>query len=208
MMKQIKIILILLSFLFLFQLVYSQTTISKSDVDFSLKIEKVSVIRVLTFWKHKDLTIYSSVKYSITDFNKITTERNLADEISIIDQLWDIAKDSIIFDLQSFNIGYPLLYSDILKNHIQAFIDSKDWQNHIKQNGKKLDYEIIKEVMLRNDVYKPLNDFLKTKGYYISDFETEKHGFVTKENLQKTGFTGNETVPMPFIVWVTLNQLN
>ena len=62
--------------------------------------------------------------------------------------------------------------------------------------------------MLEGDVYKALNDFLKTKGIYISGFGTEKHGFVTKENLQKAGFTGNEIVPMPFIVWVTLNQSN
>jgi hypothetical protein len=93
-----------------------------------------------------------------------------------------------------------------LKNHIQAFTDSKNWQNHIKQNGKKLDYKIIKETMLKSDIYKPLNDFLKTKGYYISGFETEKHGFITKKNLQKAGFPGSEIVPMPFIVWVVLNK--
>ena len=187
---------------------HSQVYISKTNVDYSLRIEKDNVYRILTFWKHKDSTIYTSVKYSITDFNIITTERNLADEISAIDQLWDIAKDSIEYNLQSFNIGYPLLYSDILANQIQAFVDSEDWQNHVKLNGKKLDYSIIKKVMHDADVYQPLNDFLKTKGFYISGFETEKHGFVTNENLQKAGFTGSEIVPIPFIVWVTLNQSN
>lgn len=208
MIKQITKLLILLSFLLVFKSVYCQITINTSEVDYTLKIEKDSVYQILTFWKHRDSTIYTSVKYSINDFNKITTEKNLTDEIRTINQLWDIAKDSITFNLQSFNIGYPLLYSDILKNHVLAFIDSKDWQNHVKQNGKKLDYGIIKKVMLEGDVYKALNDFLKTKGIYISGFGTEKHGFVTKENLQKAGFTGNEIVPMPFIVWVTLNQSN
>ncbi|MCK5169114.1 MAG: hypothetical protein KAQ75_04470 [Bacteroidales bacterium] len=207
MIKQITKLLILLSFLFLFQSVYCQITISKSKVDYSLKIEKDSTTRILTFWKDKDSTIYTSVKYSVIDFKKKSTEINLTDEISTINQLWNIAKDSITFNLQSFNIGYPLLYSDILKNNIQAFIDSKDWQNHIKQNGEKLDYNIIKKVMLDADVYQPLNDFLKTKGFYISGFETEKHGFVTKENLQKVSFTGAEIIPMPFIVWGVLSKL-
>ena len=58
--------------------------------------------------------------------------------------------------------------------------------------------------MLENNVYKPLQDFLKTKNYPITGFETEKHGFVTKENLQKAGFSGDEIIPMPFIVWLKL----
>ena len=81
---------------------------------------------------------------------------------------------------------------------------TEEW---VKKQGNK-DYKIIKKVMFDAGVYQSLNDFLKTKGFYISGFETEKHGFVTKENLQKEGYSGNEIVPMPFIVWVTLNQSN
>lgn len=182
----------------------SQVQISKSNVDFSLKIEQDSIYRILTFWKDVDSTIYSSVKYSISDFNYNASQKNLTDEIITMNQLWEIAKDSISFKLQSFNIGYPLLYSDILKNHIQAFSDSKEWQYHISKNGKKLDYEIMKKVMFNSNVYKPLNEFLNTKGYFISGFETEKHGFVTKEYLQKAGYSGSEIIPMPFIVWIIL----
>ena len=85
-------------------------------------------------------------------------------------------------------------------------IDSDKWKNHVKNKGKKLDYLLIKEVMLENKVYKPLNDFLKTKGYSINGFSTEKHGFVTKENLQKVGFPENEIIPMPFIVWILIES--
>jgi len=192
--------------LLIFSFLNAQIKIEKSIVDYSLKIEQDSIHRTLTFWKNKDSTIYTSVKYSITDFNNVLFEKKLFDETSTINQLWDIAKDSINYNLQSFNISYPLYYSDILKNHIKAFNDSKEWQNHIEQNGKKLDYTIIKKVMFENNVYKPLNDFLKTKGYEISGFETEKHGFVTNENLQKAGYSGNKIIPMPFIVWVTLSK--
>ena len=203
-MKIIKVILILVYFSLLSMDAFSQVEISKSSVDFSLKIEQDSIYRILTFWKDLDSTIYTSVKYSVSDFNKTATTKNLANEINTINQLWETAEDSICFNLQSFNIGYPLLYSDILKNHIQAFINSEEWQKHLELNGKILNYKIIKKVMMEANTYKLLDDFLKTKGLYISGFETEKHGFVTKEILQKAGYSGNEIIPMPFIVWVKL----
>lgn len=184
-----------------------QVIINQSSVDFSLRVETDSTIQVLTFWKNKDSSIYTSVKYTVSDFNAITPDKSLCDQIKIIDKLWRIAEDSINMELNSFNIGYPLEYRDVLNNHIRAFIESENWQNHVTLNGKKLNYEIIKTVMLNADVYKPLNDFLKTKGYFISGFETEKHGFVTKENLQKAGFLGTEIIPMPFMVWITLSKL-
>ena len=188
--------------------VYSQISISNSDVDYTLTHENDNIKRILTFWKDKDSTIYTSVKYSISDFNAISTNKNLSEEIIYINQLWNIARDSINFELQSFNIAYPLLYSDVLRNHIQAFLSSNEWQDHIKLNGKKLDYELIKKIMLDYNTYKPLNEFLNSKGYHISGFSTEKHGYVTKKNLQKAGFSENEIVPMPFIVWVILDKVN
>ena len=182
----------------------AQVKITKSDVDYSLIIAHDQVIRTLTFWKDKDSSIYHSVKYDVSDFQETNSKKNLEDEIQYIKKLWEIAEDSICFSLKSFNIGYPLLYADILKNHINAFLASEDWQNYSRKNGKKLEYKLQKQIMLENNVYKPLQDFLKTKNYSITGFETEKHGFVTKENLQKAGFSGEEIIPMPFIVWLKL----
>lgn len=201
-----KIVVLLSLFLGLNSFINAQVTISKTNVDYSLKIEKDNLVRILTFWKNKDSLVYHSVKYSISNFNPDESKYYLKNEIEFVEYLWNIADDSIPLNLKSANIGYPLIYSDVLSNHIQAFLHSEQWQNHLKQNGKKLNYEIIKKVMLKQDVYKPFNDFLKLKGYHISGFSTEKHGFVTKENLQKAGFAGNEIIPMPFMVWVTLKS--
>lgn len=197
---------ITICFIFTFQALNAQVTVSESQVDYSVKLEENNIIRILTFWNDKDSTIYHSIKYSSSDFNQAQSEKKLADEIRYLNQLWKIAEDSIQYSLQSLNIGYPLLYSDILKNHINAFLNSKEWQHHIEQNGKKLDYKIIKKVMVKNNVYQPLNAFLEAKGYTITGFSTEKHGFVTKENLQKAGFSGNEIIPMPYIVWIQLDH--
>lgn len=185
----------------------AQVKITKSEVDFSMIIEQDQVTRTLTFWKDKDSSIYNSVKYNVSDFRGTTSKKNLEDEIQYIKKLWEVAEDSICFNLKSFNIGYPLLYHDILRNHINAFLASEDWQNYSRKNGKTLEYSLQKRIMLENNVYKPLQDFLKTKNYTITGIETEKHGFVTKENLQKAGFSGDEIIPVPFIVWLKIGSL-
>ncbi|MFP4025317.1 MAG: hypothetical protein ACLFVR_12400 [Thiohalospira sp.] len=198
--------LLTLGLVFIIQALNAQITISKSQVDYTLKIEQDKIIRTLTFWKNKDSATYTSVKYSISDFNSTESEKNLKDEIGYINQLWETADDSIDIKLQSFNIGYPLLYSDIMINHIRAFQESDEWQNHVQKNGKALNYNFIQKIMIEKDVYAPLTSFLKTKKYTLSGFETEKHGFVTKEILQKAGFRGDEIIPMPFIVCATTSK--
>jgi len=203
---KLRILFSFLCILLSSQSLFSQISIEKTNVDYSITLEKDSVYRILSFGKQFDSGIYTTVRYSISDFNHKPKDKALKDEIKTIKKLWELTEDSIQYDLQSLSIGYPLQYSDVLKNHIQAFINSEAWQNHVKKNGKKLNYEIIKQVILDYDVYKPLHDFLKTKSYEFSGFSTEKHGFVTKENLQKAGFQSNEIIPMPFIVYIVLRK--
>ena len=184
-----------------------QVKINRSNIEFTLQVEQDSIYRILSFYKDKDSVMFTSVKYSISNFNQNSTKKELSEEVKIIDKLWDIAADSIQFNLQSFNIGYPLLYSDVVKKYINTFINSNEWQEFINQNGKQLNYKLMKSVMLKNDVYESLNDLLKTKGYYISEFITEKHGFITSDKLQEQGFDKDEIIPMPFIVWARLKRL-
>ncbi len=186
---------------------YSQIYVSKTEVDYSLKVERDGIHRILTFGKDKDSNIYTSVKYSVSDFNTIVGEKKLKDEINTMEELWSIAQDSIKYDLQSFNIGYPATYSDILNNHIKAFLESKEWQTHVEKNGKKLNYDLIKKIMLESNVYKPLYDFLKTIHYTFIGFETEKHGFITENELQTLGYSGKEIIPMPFMVWIKIEKI-
>jgi hypothetical protein len=162
----------------------------------------------LLFGKDKNSKIYNLAKYTVSDFSTNPAEKELLNEIEIIQKLWNLAKDSIAIELNSFNIGYPASYIDVLKNHIIAFNSSEEWQEHIQANGKQLDYAAIKRIMLTGNVYKPLTIFFKKMAIPLQVFDTEKHGFVTKENLLKAGFTGNEIVPMPFMVWITLERIN
>jgi len=185
---------------------FSQVIIQKTEKDYTLKIDSDSIIRHLTFWKDNDSTYYSGCKYSCTKFKTLTNPLHLSDEIQTMEMLWKSATDSIEINLNSIFIGYPSEYIDILTNHILAFTLSDEWQNHIEKNGKTLDYKLMQQIMLDYNVYKPLNDFLLTKGYQIKGFSTEKHGFVTKEELIKLGYSGKEIIPLPFMVWISIKN--
>lgn len=197
---------IFIAFLFISILSYSQVVIQQTESDYTLKIETDSIIRHLTFWKDKETGIYTGCKYSCTKFKVLLKPSLLSDEIENIKALWDMASDSININLNRVFIGYPEEYSDIFLNQINAFNQSEKWQNHIKKNGKTIDYKLIHEIMMDYNVYKPLNDFLFEKGYKIKGFSTEKHGFATQVSLKKYGFSGNEIIPLPFMVWISLES--
>jgi len=199
--------LFIISFVFVSFLSFSQVNIQKTESDYTLKIETDSIIRHLTFGKEKETGMYTGCKYSCTKFKELAKPLNLTEEIKNIKILWTIASDSITIHLNRIFIGYPEEYSDIYLNHINAFNQSEKWQHHVKKNGKTLDYELIHEVMMESNVYKPLTDYLFDKGYKTTGFSTEKHGFATKESLKKYGFSGNEIIPLPFMVWISLESI-
>ena len=196
--------LCIISFVCVSFLSFSQVSIQKTESDYTLKIETDSIIRHLTFWKDKETGIYTGCKYSYTKFKTLSKPMLLSEEVKTIETLWNIASDSITIQLNRVFIGFPEEYSDIFLNQINAFNQSDKWQNHIKKNGKTLDNKIMHEVMLEHNVYKPLSDFLFNKGYKTIYFSTEKHGFATRESLEKYGFTGNEIIPLPFMVWIII----
>ena len=202
-----KRILFIISFLLYYSPSFSQIISQKTANEFTLKMETDSIIRHLTFWKEQDSVIYTGCKYSYTKLKVLVNPIDLGDEVLNIEILWALASDSIKIQLNRVFIGYPEEYSDIFTNHVLAFIASANWQNHVKDKGKTLDYDLIHQVMIDYNVYKPLHDFLLTKAYRISGFLTEKHGFATIENLKKAGFTGQEIIPLPFMVWINLESI-
>lgn len=130
----------------------------------------------------------------------------LSSEIQYIRSLWDSARQAIDIRLTSVSVGYPLQYTDVLKNHVTAFKRSPEWQAHVKNKGKTLDYPLIKSTMLAGHVYQPLEDLLKEYGYEITGFSTEKHGFVTKDQLLDMGEAADEVIPVPFMVWIKVEK--
>ena len=90
--------------------------------------------------------------------------------------------------------------------HIDGFKNTTKWNEYVSQNGKKTNYKLTAEIMLELDVYKPLNDFLKTKGLEIVDMSLEKIGLVLPEILDKYGLDNKTIIPMPHMVWIEIGK--
>lgn len=166
-------------------------TIDESFGDFSLRLDLADRYYILSFSRYDSAYSYQSIRYTAS-FDSI---RYLQEEIETIDKLYNIARDSIIIDLKYAIVGHPLLYHDILKHHIEAVLSDSTPSN-----------TDLRQVMVNNDVYHPLNEWLKTKGFRITGISTEKHGRVPKEDLIRLGYSGTENIPVPFMVWLEIGK--
>ncbi len=162
----------------------------------------------ISFIKNKDSAAYSTLRisnyYYQANIDTSFTLEYLSEQLSTI---WAIVEMENKISLTHVSVGYPLEYTDVLINQIEAFKNSPQWQPHLYESKLWLDYELIKATMLEADVYKPLNNFLKTKGFHISGFHLEKHGYVTKNKLEELGYDTNMMIPVPFIVWIDIREL-
>ena len=179
------------------ELLRPNLTTDRSYGDFSVRIDLPDGYRILTFSDGDTTGYYRFMKYYTSGDSALS----LSSEIEIIEQLYQIAKDSIKTNLNTVSVGYPLLFDDILKNQINAFI------NLLKIETTDMDYRQMRELMFKNDVYEPLNTWLKSKGYEITGLSTEKHGYGPQEELIRLGFTGRETIPVPFMVWLDVDRI-
>lgn len=173
----------------------------RSYGDFNVRVNEGDQYRMLTFSGIDSLNIYRYVKITVVGDSLL----NLSSELKTLDLLWDAAMDSIKTDLKSISVGYPLLYEDILKNQIDAFVKDSTWRQ-MASDARNISYPQLRIIMKEKDVYSPFNNWLQEKGYRTANLSTEKHGFVPESDLKRLGYTGGEIVPVPFMVWLELEK--
>ncbi|MDX1627292.1 MAG: hypothetical protein R3345_01260 [Fulvivirga sp.] len=174
--------------------------VKKSAVDYTLILDDSLHQRILSFSKHQDSSYYSHLKYTCW----CEESAHLEKQIPYIEKLWQNAEDSIDIRLHSVDVGYPLLYDDLLKRHIEAFAGNEEWKHHEKSNTGTINYELMRKIMRSSTVYQPLNGLLEKFNYRIVDFSTEKHGYVTPDVLTKMGYSDSLQIPLPYIVVIIL----
>lgn len=160
-----------------------------------------------TFSKQTD----SRIVLDISMCRNYKTENSKQDLASIIEQLeiyWKVANRNNDIKLSgiSANIGPPLQYKDVLIRHLTEFKGSKEWLDYVSQNGKKPNYKLTAEIMLEFDVYKPFNDFLKSKGFEIVDISLEKIDLVSSELLEEHMLDNKTIIPMPHTVKIKIEK--
>ncbi len=180
---------------------------SISDKEITFRKDGYLNNRLFGFAKYEDEDHYSNIfikRYFDTELN--ASIHNLETLLKELDAFWEVVKRYSPIELSSASIGYPASYPDVLKRHIEAFINSDKWVEYAQENGKKVDYELTRSIMMEADVYKPLNDFLKTKGYCISDFRFEKMYYIKPEKLKADGYEVDFIIPLPYSVWIRVTK--
>lgn len=147
---------------------------------------------------HKQL---DSTRYHFLRFHKPDSIRQLIPLLPTLAGMWREASQKIDIQLTSINIGYPLEYDDVLTNHIKAFSTSDQWGTH-----DRIDYKRVAQVMYAHNIF-PLNELLTDFGYEITGFSIEKVGFVQPEKLTELGFEETLTIPVPFMVWIEVAEI-
>ena len=179
---------------------------TKTSTDLSFRQVGNLSNKICGFSKKSDSSFYSNLFISQYLDVKNQKKHDLKTLINEFIIYWNVAKKDSKIKLSSANIGYPLEYEDVLKRHIEGFLNSAEWIDYVKHNGKKPNYELTKSIMLNCDVYKPLNDFIKSKGFEIVDLSLEKLGYIDLESLKKLGFDDNVVIPMPYMVWIKIEK--
>lgn len=181
-----------------------QISVDTSYQSLALRLPTDDGYRVLTFRKENDSENYTSMRYYV---GSSTGEQALSSEVLHIKNLWDSAAKLVKMELTSINVGYPLEYNDVLRKHVAAFNTSAAWQDHVKKNGRTLNYPLMRRVMRDGQVYSALEEVMKGFGYELVDFSTEKHGFLTTKQLEDLGENPKSVVPVPFIVYVKVKKM-
>ncbi len=174
--------------------------ISKSEVNFVLTKHQDSTYSSFALYRNRDSITYNHFKY-----NSSVPGLMLKDHIDEIMNMWSVAQDSVNIELKSLMVGYPLLYDDVLDEHINAFIKSDKWD--VKKKGViNESYQVVRDIMKEANVYSSINLLLETNGYSIKQFSTEKHGLVLPSELSRLGYDSTLSIPVPYMVWIEVEK--
>lgn len=196
-----KIIILVLMF-FSSVILSSEISFSRSETNFSIRDQDGDKYCLLTFRKTAEDSVFNYLKYS-----SCSKKGEFVHELAVVDSLWKLAQDSIKIYLTAADLGYPLEFKAKIKEYIQTFLDSEEWMEHVSVNGKTLNYEIMRKVILENEIYPEIDELFCKHGYNITGINTEKHGFVIKNELIKYGFKGDEIIPVPFMLYWKLERI-
>jgi len=181
---------------------------SKDSVSLTFRLKGDFDNMQCRFYKTSNSTPYS--EFSVGQYYQAenTKKHDLTSIMNYMAIFWMATKRDAPIHLQKVYVGDPYTYNDVTKRHIEAFKHSTKWTNYLKQRGSTIDYQLIADIMLESDVYKPLNDFLKLKGFEIVEINLEKVGLIPSKRLEDDGLNSNIIIPTPHMVWIKIDKTN
>lgn len=127
------------------------------------------------------------------------TETDLQTHIENIDSCWNYVAKLGKMNITTLGLSPPDNYPDIAKNQTLAFNADSNWKSN--------SYNSIEKVMLKYDVYKPFNNFLKTKGFAISGYIMEKMSSISPGKQKSMGFENTVHVPSPMAISIFVERI-
>jgi len=181
---------------------------SKDSVSLTFRLKGDFDNMQCRFYKTADSIPYS--EFSVGQYYQVenTKKHDLTSIMNYMAIFWMAANRDAPIHLQKVYVGDPFTYNDVQKRHIEAFKHSTKWTNYLKHRGNTIDYQLIADIMLESDVYKPLNDFLKLKGFEIVEINLEKVGLIPSKRLEDDGLNSNIIIPTPHMVWIKIGKTN
>lgn len=141
---------------------------------------------------------------------------NLSTYIKQIDICWEYVEKIAPIEIKRLGLLPPQHYPDILRNQINAFNIDDEWRkdtlNNNVKNKKTLmlgkTYKRTKDIMLKYNVYKPINDYLTKKGFHISRFALEKMSDISEQKQKEMAIENVILIPTPMSINIYIEKLN
>lgn len=162
---------------------------TKTDNYLAFK-KKTDSTRTSFMFHHSD-----SKEYSLLFIRNTNKDLTLSSSITDLHLFWNYAQLENGIKLKGISVPLVTRFSDITKRHIEAFIHSKAWQEYIKESPNTPNVELTTSIILEQDIYKPLHDFLKHKGYTITGLRLEKLEYMQASDLQNLGYYKDLIIP-------------
>lgn len=182
---------------------------------------------IITFRKNNGLSIAFHRKHIDSAWTSISvghwpykmlkknTETTLQEHTDNIDSCWNYIAKLGEINITSLGLLPPHNYPDVATNQVRAFNQDKEWKNESDNSIDKKEtlmpvttYDKTREMMLKFDVYQPINDFLKQKGFSISDYAVEKMGDISEEKQKSMGIENPILVPSPMAINIYVEKTN
>ena len=182
--------------------------------DLSITFQKNDGLAIAFHRVHKDSS-WSSISFAQWPYKPLSQETGirLNDYIQGIDLCWNYIEKSGHINITSLGLMSPHNYPDILKNQVYAFNKDLDWMNYLNNNTTQNDllmrsttYKRTSETMLKHNVYEPINDFLKQKGFVISAYALEKMASISATKQKNIGIENPSLVPSPLAINISVKK--
>ncbi|MCX2742946.1 hypothetical protein OO013_03655 [Mangrovivirga sp. M17] len=189
----------LLAFILLaFQtLIYGQVQKASLVGDELFSVKKKSSQSFLYLHQNDSTKEFDHAKYKIDASDKDSL--NLANEITTFNLMWESAVKSGNLKVKTIQIDKPEKFNDVLKRLASHYLD-------LEEKPFLDDYEAIGLMIHESGAYRPIYEYLRSKGLEVEGVKVEQVGIARTKSLNNVGIPGSPIVPIPYLIYLQIKS--